>query len=348
MRQPPSHAIACIAMFTAIVCRPTVAAEKPTILDVSVIWDASPHNAFTDLTRHQGRWYCAFREGQGHVSHDGAVRILTSDSGRDWRSAARLTSPGPLPDLRDAKLSVTPTGQLMVVAAAADRRQKPSQHQTYAWFSDNGETWSKPVPIGEADHWLWRVTWHNKKAYAVGYHTAGERYIRLYRSDDGKRFDVLAPRLVSDGYPNETSLWFEGDTALCLLRRDGRPNQAMLGRSKAPFTEWTWTDLQHRIGGPHMIRLPDGRFIVAGRRYDGKVRTSLMWLEQALDSQPPVLRELLTLPSGGDTSYPGLVWHDDQLWVSYYASHEGKANIYLARITIPPRQAENKQDASRE
>ena len=37
---------------------------------------------------------------------------------------------------------------------------------------------------------------------------------------------------------------------------------------------------------------------------------------------------LLTLPSGGDTSYPGLVWHDGLLWVSYYSSHEGKAAIY--------------------
>ncbi|MEK8105428.1 hypothetical protein NKG94_10170 [Micromonospora sp. M12] len=35
------------------------------------------------------------------------------------------------------------------------------------------------------------------------------------------------------------------------------------------------------------------------------------------------LTELVALPSGGDTSYPGLVWHDDLLWVSYYSSHEG-------------------------
>ena len=41
----------------------------------------------------------------------------------------------------------------------------------------------------------------------------------------------------------------------------------------------------------------------------------------------------LTLPSGGDTSYAGMVWHDGLLWVSYYASHEGKSAIYLARVT---------------
>jgi hypothetical protein len=46
---------------------------------------------------------------------------------------------------------------------------------------------------------------------------------------------------------------------------------------------------------------------------------------------------VLTLPSGGDTSYPGLVFHDGLLWMSYYSSHEGKAGVYLAkiRLTVP-------------
>ena len=42
----------------------------------------------------------------------------------------------------------------------------------------------------------------------------------------------------------------------------------------------------------------------------------------------------LTLPSGGDTSYAGMVWHESVLWVSYYASHEGKTAIYLARLKV--------------
>jgi hypothetical protein len=41
---------------------------------------------------------------------------------------------------------------------------------------------------------------------------------------------------------------------------------------------------------------------------------------------------VLTLPSGGDCSYPGMVWHDDRLWISYYSSHEGKTSIYLAKV----------------
>ena len=40
------------------------------------------------------------------------------------------------------------------------------------------------------------------------------------------------------------------------------------------------------------------------------------------------------VPSAGDTSYPGMLVHGGELWASYYASHEGKAAIYLARMPL--------------
>ena len=46
------------------------------------------------------------------------------------------------------------------------------------------------------------------------------------------------------------------------------------------------------------------------------------------------MTRLLKLPSGGDTSYPGLAFHDGVLWMSYYASHETKTSIYLARVKL--------------
>ena len=67
----------------------------------------------------------------------------------------------------------------------------------------------------------------------------------------------------------------------------------------------------------------------SGRSYPGGPKTVVarMTLDGGYD---PVL----TLPSGGDTSYAGMVWHADLLWVSYYASHEGKTAIYLARMKL--------------
>jgi hypothetical protein len=79
-----------------------------------------------------------------------------------------------------------------------------------------------------------------------------------------------------------------------------------------------------------MVRLDDGRYVAAVRLYDPPVRTSLCWV----DVEAGQLREFLALPSGGDTSYAGLVEHDGLLWVSYYASHEGKTQIYLAKVDL--------------
>ena len=41
------------------------------------------------------------------------------------------------------------------------------------------------------------------------------------------------------------------------------------------------------------------------------------------------LTKLVTLPSGGDCSYPGMVIKDNILYVSYYSTHEGKTVIYF-------------------
>ena len=311
------------------------AADPPGVaelLGIRMIWNQAPHNAFTDLVRFKDRWFCTFREGTGHVSHDGKLRVITSADGDAWTSAALLTAPGELPDLRDPKITVTPDGRLMLTGAAALRTVSPSRHQTYAWFSSDGKDWSAPVAIGEPDVWLWRVAWHKGAAWGVGYGTARDAFTRLYRSTDGRRFEIILPRLFDKGEPNEASLVFlDHDTCLCLLRRDGKPGTAMLGSARPPYTEWTWKDLGVHIGGPRLIRLADGRFVAAGRRVDGVVRTSLMWL----DAEKGAVREFLRLPSGGDTSYPGLVMHDGLLWVSYYASHEGKTSIYLARVRLP-------------
>jgi hypothetical protein len=248
-----------------------------------------------------------------------------------WESVARLTSS--TADLRDPKLSRTPDGGLMLVAAGARHQPSEVRHQTYAWFSSDGENWGEPLAIGEPNLWLWRVTWHQANAYGVAYHTGKERFTRLYRSSDGRTFETLNPRLFDQGYANEATLVFPTDeTAVCLLRRDGSPASAQLGWSAPPFVEWTWKDLGVKVGGPDVVALPNGELLAGVRLYDGSVRTAIGWL----DPRWGRFRELLSLPSRGDTSYPGLVWWEGQLWVSYYASHEGKTSIYLARVELTP------------
>ena len=327
-----------VLVFSAILSAHTHSAEKPEIISVQKISAAAPHSAFTDLVRFNGEWLCAFREGKGHVSEDGAIRIISSDNLQNWFTWSHVTKDGI--DLRDPKICLTPNGELMLTTAGADRSQKPVVHESYSWLTRDGRKWEGPFTIGDKNMWLWRVTWHKGTAYSVGYNTSGEKHlpgrdalprVRLYTSKDGKKFDVLVPKLFDEGYPNETGMVFlDDDTALCLLRRDGEQASGKLGSAKPPYTDWSWKDLGVRIGGPAMIQIPDKRLIAAVRLYDAKVRTSIVQIDPATAK----LTELLALPSGGDTSYAGLVWHNDTLVVSYYSSHEGKTAIYLARVRM--------------
>ncbi len=316
---------------TIMIAATTVdAAPKAELISARRIWDRAPHNAFTDLIRHKDVWYCVFREGQGHVSRDGGLRVIRSRDGEAWISAALLTSP--TADLRDPKITVTPDGRLMLTGAAAVHQPADIKHQTHVWFSPDGRTWSEPHPIGEPNYWLWRVTWHQDRAYGVGYRTDGGRGTRVYASRDGKTFKPHVASFFDRGYPNESSLVFLPDqTALCLLRRDESAPSAQLGRAEPPYTQWTWKDLGTRIGGPRMIRLADGRLLAAVRLHEPRAHTGLCWV----DARAGTLTEFLALPSSGDSSYPGLVVDDGLLWVSYYSSHEAKTSIYLAKVKLP-------------
>jgi hypothetical protein len=296
--------------------------------EVHKIWDHAPHNAFTDLIRFHDQWFCVFREGSAHVSPDGALRVLTSKDGKDWESAALLTSPDS--DLRDAKITITPQGELMLCGAEAFHDKSKHTHQSVAWFSKDGYTWSEPHDIGDPDYWLWRVTWHNGTAYSIGYQVGQEKSLRLYTSVDGKKFTPLVDRLLESEFPNETSIMFEGETAYCLLRRDGKPGHGLLGIAQAPYQNWDWKDTGIKIGGPHMIKVSDNQTIAAVRLNDQPVRTALC----NLDLESGKLTELTALPSGGDTSYAGLVRYEDRLYVSYYSSHEQKTAIYFAQIKL--------------
>lgn len=187
------------------------------------------------------------------------------------------------------------------------------------------------MTIGDPNVWLWGIAWRRGTAYSIGYDTAGERFVRLYSSADGRSFEPLVPTLFTEGRPNESSIVFQPDeTALCLLRRDGAPGTGKLGSARPPYKEWQWKDLGVKIGGPHMVRLPDGRLVACVRLYDGGARTSLAWVKP--DSG--ALIEFLKLPSGGDTSYAGLAWHENVLWVSYYSSHEARTSIYIAKVKL--------------
>lgn len=300
------------------------------------VWDAAPHQAFTDLCIDDDQFVLTFREGDGHVhGKDGAVRLMRSPDGASWETMAVLALDGV--DLRDPKVSRTPSGKLHILMGGSiyDGRKFIARTTKVTRFDrGRGEAHAivdaaVPAEVSGLDDWIWRVCWHEGAAYGAMY-KPGEGKVHLMRSPDGQRFEHVV-QWRQDGRPSEATVRPTPDGALvALLRRDGGDKLARIGRAEAPFTEWTWATLPTSLGGPELLVLPDGRMLAAGRTHGkGGAKTTIG--EVQLDGG---WRPLLTLPSGGDTSYPGLARVGDRLLMSYYSSHEGKTAVYVAELRL--------------
>ncbi|MFH1719705.1 MAG: exo-alpha-sialidase, partial [Planctomycetota bacterium] len=134
------------------ICASNVLADIPVtaeIVEVRKIWDGAAHNAFTDLIFWNDSFYCVFREGRGHVSSDGSIRVLKSKSADKWEPAALVKLDGY--DLRDPHVSITPDGpgprgRLMLVGGAAPRKEDNQSVPTgtFVSFSADGREWTQP------------------------------------------------------------------------------------------------------------------------------------------------------------------------------------------------------------
>ncbi len=327
---------------------------KAKLISVKKIWEQSAHNAFTDLIRFRGKFYCVFREGTGHAEGEGKLRVLVSTDGEQWESAASLAEPGR--DLRDAKISITPDGRLMLNGGSADphNHTPAGSFHSVVSFSIDGRNWTPIRQVVFANpqenrNWLWRVVWHKGTAYGVAYQSdptspQSQRQFNAFvvQSRDGIHFKRLSEDLV-DG--TEAAISFaSNDVMTVLLRGKNNRSKAFIVQAAKPYQTWTKRAIttiegDDQIGGPAVLfpdnfKLPKDIVLGAGRRFHtkplGEQRTGLF----IVDLSNVTLTNLLIFPSGGDTSYPGLVWHKQRLWMSYYSSHEGKSAIYLAQVEL--------------
>ncbi|NRD74541.1 exo-alpha-sialidase [Shewanella sp. VB17] len=301
------------------------------LVSVDKIWDQGEHNAFTDMVRFGDELYCVFREGSAHVSDDGSLRVIRSfDEGHTWESVVLMQMAHA--DLRDGKLLVY-EGELLLLGLGSFISRVKQMRQSYLWRSDDGVSWSIPVEVAQPNDWLWRLSAHNNVLWGLSYFPDPAGYVSLYKSVDGYCFSRECQYLNQQGYVNESDLIFdEGDNVHCLLRRDPvwEPEEAaLLGSSKPPYQDWKWKALDKRIGGPVNFYYQGHHYAIV-RLYDDKVRTSVV----EIDEESLTIIELLCLPSGGDTSYAGVVLEKERLKISYYSSHEGKTAIYFAVIDM--------------
>lgn len=312
--------------------------STPVLLSTKKIWDFAPHNAFTDLLYDEtrGLFFCCFREGSLHATGlSGQIRVLSSADGREWSDTALISFPNI--DLRDPMLSLMPDGTLMINSGGTLwEGEKQIQRNSYVTFSSDGAHWTVPQKLPYPGEWIWRITWHKGKGYGAAYSDGPSDTLKLtfVETTDGLHYTFHKP-FDLDLSPSEATFRFlTDDTAVALVRRKG-PN-GLIGHAKPPYDTWTWVNIKDRLGGPNFIILNSSMMWASSRFLDVRSQEdydeSVVLAKMDLTHYKPVL----TLPSGGDSSYPGMVYKDGKLYLSYYSSHEdGKSSIYIAEIQLP-------------
>lgn len=303
--------------------------HKPVLLSVAPIWDRAEHNGMTDLIFFGGRFLCCFREGTDHAGgRDGQIRIIASADGKEWKSIALIALEGV--DLRDPMLSQMPDGRLLLTMGGSIyvKRKLETCYPRVA-FSLNGIDWSPVEQLDKPGEWIWRVTWDKGVGYGASYGSS-KNSLRLYKTTDGLDYTFITEMNVTR-FPSEATLRFlEDRTMIALVRRRG---PAWIGVSQPPYVKWKWNKSACRIGGPNFLILENGMW-ACGRLYVGNIKklkelkTFTALYKMSLNSLDPVLE----FPSSGDTSYPGMVYRDGLLYISYYSSHEEKTKIYFAVV----------------
>lgn len=241
-------------------------------------------------------------------------------------------------DLRDPKFSYDGSRLMLTTYAKSflDNRKVVTKMVTY--FSTTGYSWSTGNSHGKSGWWLWNNTFYNSEAYSFAYNRRANS-VSLYKGDPTRSMHVHKEEAFcldkqGKGYPYvSTTLFDDYGNASVFLRRDADTFSAQFGTSKPPYTKWSWHDLGIYIGSPAAVALGESLYIVAGRHVDWDSRqfTTKIWL---FDSVTKTLTELNTLPSNGDTSYPGLVIENDTLYMSYYSCHvDNQARVYMACLS---------------
>jgi hypothetical protein len=325
---------------------PAAADSRAELVSTALVWDRDNHATNPDLIRFGDQWVVACQESK-HLGYPGGiVRLLISDDGEQWESAALLECPSRKRGLYVPSLTRTMEGRLMVSALGGVVTSDPADpiyyeagmQKTLAWISQDprladARAWVKPELIGLNNFPLNRVVWHKGTAFSpsIGAICGIAQTLQIMASDDGRKFASRAEEELSMIMPYEAELLFEGDTAYCVATGYSTTGPtAVLGVSNAPYTSWNWNELDQSLRNARFLRLPDERVMAAAWLHGENPRLSLC------EFQPKtgMFTELLELTASGEPAAAGLAWHDGHLWVCYPFAEGDKTRLHLAKVKL--------------
>jgi hypothetical protein len=311
------------------------------------------HNAFTDLAIWHGKYYLCFRQATAHMSMDGEICVMSSPDMKTWSNCIVLNTFG---DDRDPHFTVT-NDELFVYFGVWDLSHSegsalPDRNCVRSYFAStrDGEKWSEIRGVYEPGWWLWRVREHNGKFYSVAYTASRpksqEGKTRFVSSENGLDWTDVSP-LENDRTAGESDMLFRDDGSVWILSRTAaKPGNSIWFTGDAAMKNWQIRETNILIHAPVFARWKSRCFVGGRAHVEGK-SVSRIW--ELVGEQ---LEERITLPSGRDNSYPGLIVDPasesanvPSLFVSWYSQHEKEpeegqkkpraAAIYVGRVTIP-------------
>jgi hypothetical protein len=176
-----------------------------------------------------------------------------------------------------------------------------------------------------------------EKLYYAGAHKKDEvsggkgREVHFVKSKDGINWEKVST-IRAGNWESETTLHFEKDgTCYAFLRQKYGSPQARILEAKTPYTEWKNrpTDVPHFSG--HSVRTYEGVTYFFTRDRGPKANEFGQVIYTFSEGK---LTPYCRLPAGGDCAYAEAVRDGDNMLVSYYSSHEGNTNIYLAVVPL--------------
>lgn len=288
------------------------------------IWDNDKYCSFTSLVKYKDYYYCAFREGTAHMGDCGSIRILVSPDAKKWTSRFYLSMVGY--DLRDPNLSVTPDGRLMLICG-----RQILNHNTetlVSFLKDENSEFSefelaKFSGLTETSNWLWRATWVGNICYGVKY---GGKFADVVKSNDGINWEYVSTLDVYEATEAQIQPMENGDM-VALVRT---PVYGRICYSSYPYKDWTARMTNVFLQGQaFVVSLNDKIICVSRNVQEDVVKTSLYCNVSEYN-----LAKLFDFPSGGDTSYAGIIIEKGRLLVTYHSSHISFCDIYIAEIPI--------------
>lgn len=306
---------------------PAWAAETAEPISVRKLVADGKHNAFTALTRFKDAYWLAFRSAKDHNSQDGEIVLLRSTNGDDWTEANRFNF---VPDDRDPQFLVT-TDRLILFSPAMNG----STLTTFAVYTTDGQKWSEPQtayepqfilwkPLARGDHYL--ATAHKKVEGNDGGKT---REVHLIRSSDGLKWEKVSTIRAGNWESETTLLAGPGDKLTAFIRtKYSIPGHII--ESSPPYQEWSQRPAGIHLSG-HAVRTFQGVTYLLSRTFDEAGKNAGTTIYIYADGKPI---PYCVLPSGGDCAYPEAVQIGNEMLVSYYSTHEGTTNIYLARVPL--------------